>query len=69
MKESKTELATHISKGGHCLSPPKLGLSSCHELHVSLPSTGAFNSQTLYSMYGAVFLVIAVFSLTPTIQK
>lgn len=25
MKESKTELATHISKGGNCLSEPKTG--------------------------------------------
>lgn len=25
MKESKTELATHISKGGNCLSQPKTG--------------------------------------------
>lgn len=44
--------------GGNCLSQPKLGLSSCHELHVSLPFTGAFNSQTLHSMFAAVSLLI-----------
>lgn len=35
--QSKTEVGTHISMGGNFGSQSKLGLSSWHELHFSLP--------------------------------
>lgn len=40
---TQSQKAKHLNRRD-CLSQPKLGHCSCHELLVSLPFTGTFNS-------------------------
>lgn len=67
--ESKTEVGTHISIGG--IVCPSQNWASLHVMNSlsAFPLQVLLIPKTLHSMYAAVSLLIAAFSLTQTIKK